>query len=280
MTRIGFVVHDRRPEAAALAADLERFLVDAGHHVRTAGAVAAGFDATFVDGIDFVVSLGGDGTMLRSVELVAGGGVPILGVNLGQLGYLTEVEPDAAVVAVQRVLDGDYTVHHRMLLDVSVVRSGATEADPALGVLALNEAVLERAGSGHTVRLDVRIDGSVFTPYEADALIVATPTGSTAYAFSARGPIIAPDHDALLITPVSPHMLFDRSLVLGPASVVELEVAGGRKATLTVDGRIHAGLFDGDVVRCTAAAQRAQLIQLGPRDFHRILKLKFGLRDR
>jgi NAD+ kinase len=126
----------------------------------------------------------------------------------------------------------------------------------------------------------VEIDERFFTPYTADGLIVATPTGSTAYALSARGPIVEPTHRALLLTPVSPHMLFDRTLVLEPDTVVRLVVAGGRPASLSVDGRMLGQLDDGDSITCTASEHSARFVVFGRRDFHGILKAKFKLGDR
>ena len=145
---------------------------------------------------------------------------------------------------------------------------------------ALNEAVLEKTPMGHTVRLSVGINGEFFTTYAADGLIVATPTGSTAYSFSARGPIVAPEHRAFVLTPVSPHMLFDRSMVFGPEASLRLEVDGHRPATLSVDGRNLGALNEGDSITCTASERSARLVTFGPRDFHKILKAKFGLNDR
>jgi NAD+ kinase len=286
MAAVAFVVHPDRPEAAQVAADTADWLLGLGHRVclPTEDAVRVGRPELGVDetdlaeGLDVAVSLGGDGTILRTVALVARHDVPVLGVNFGQLGYLTDVEPEGIRPALERVLAGTHGIEERMLLDVEVVsRSGAI---PDQHVLALNEAVLEKTSSGHTIRLDVDLDGVRFTPYAADGLIVATPTGSTAYAFSARGPIVEPTHRALLLTPVSPHMLFDRTLVLDDDSDVQLTVSGNRDAALVVDGRSFGDLQPGDVVRCRAATQVARLVISGPRDFHAILKAKFGLSDR
>ncbi len=145
---------------------------------------------------------------------------------------------------------------------------------------ALNEAVVEKQEAGHTVRLLVRIDGATFTSYAADGLIIATPTGSTAYSLSARGPVVSPKHRALLLTPVSPHMLFDRSLVLDPDEQVEIEVIGDRPATLSIDGQSAATLAEGDTVVVHASASVARFVRYGERRFHQILKTKFGLSDR
>jgi NAD+ kinase len=279
------VVHRDRPEAAVLARRTAASLAAAGHDVRlertnarAVGLATLGYGrAEALAGADVAVSLGGDGTMLHTVALAAPFDVPVVGVNLGQLGYLTEVDPDGLDDALRRFLSGDHRIEERMLLSVVVERA---DGGPGTRELALNEAVLEKTVSGHTVRLGVTLDGDFFTTYATDGLIVATPTGSTAYAFSARGPILAPTHRAILLTPVSPHMLFDRSLVLGPDTEVRVTVESPRPAALTVDGRMEGELAMGDAVVCRAAPEVARLVTFGGRDFHRTLKAKFGLNDR
>lgn len=287
MGAIGLSVHHSRPMAAVLARRVIAWAEGHGHTVRLPLSDAAGIDrsdlgvepSAFADGLSLVVSLGGDGTMLRAVDLVSDQGVPVLGVNVGQLGYLTVVEPAETERALDRFFDGDHLIDHRMMLEVSVDAPSWPEAEAPIE-LGLNEVVVEKAPMGHTVRLAVSLDGDFFTTYAADGLIVATPTGSTAYAFSARGPIVAPAHKALLLTPVSPHMLFDRSLVLEPTTKVRLEVVGERPATLSVDGRTLGTLIEGDAIVCTASDASAQLVAFAERDFHQILKRKFGLNDR
>ena len=300
MATVGILLHHERDQAAELARDAADWLGERGHEVRLplrdagiAGLASLGVaEAEFPRALDLAVSIGGDGTMLRTVDLVAADGVPVVGVNVGQLGYLTEVEPPGLRMALKRFLAGSYEVEERMLLRIGVEtarplpevvgdgggRSGH-RGDPAT-FLALNEAVLEKTPMGHTVRLGVSIDGEMFTPYAADGLIVATPTGSTAYAFSARGPIVEPTHRCLLMTPVSPHMLFDRSLVLAPDARLRIEVLGDRPATLSVDGHNLGTLHRGDAVTMTAATPSARFVTFGPRNFLRILKSKFGLADR
>ncbi len=284
MAVVGLIVHQGRAEAAEHARQLALWLIDRGHEVRlppaeasSVGLGAHGVDeACFGRGADLVVTLGGDGSILRAVELLGESEVPILGVDYGQLGYLTEVQPVEARSAVQRALEGRHGIEERMLLEVTVERDGGVVDRH----LALNEAVVERAADANTIRLAVDFDGEFFTTYAADGLIVATPTGSTAYAFSVRGPIIAPTHRALLLTPISPHMLFDRSLVLEPTTGVGLRIDGHRPASLSVDGRRVGVLGDADLVRCTAAGGSVRLVTFGSRRFHRVLKAKFGLNDR
>jgi NAD+ kinase len=284
---VAIVLHHGRSEATELAVAAAEWLDQRGHEVRLAApeAAIAGLDrhavdpAALVDGVDVAVSLGGDGTMLRTVDLVADGQVPVIGVNLGNLGYLTEVEPSGVLPALERYLAGDYVVQERMRMEVRVDAPSCPDVE-SCSHPALNEAVLGKTPSGQIVRVLVSVDGEEFTTYHTDGIIIATPTGSTAYAWSAGGPIVAPDHRALLLTPVAPHMLFDRSLVLPPSSVIRLEVVADRQASLSVDGRNLGLLGEGDAIECTAAAHPARLVRFEPRSFLQILKAKFDLSDR
>ena len=284
MATVAVLLHHERDEASVLAAESVAWLLAHDHEVRMPSRDAEIIahpefgvdDASLADGCDLALSLGGDGTMLRTDDLFAGAGAAILGVNVGQLGYLTDVEPADARGAIERFLAGGGGIEERMLLSVRVDR---VEGEP-VEHLAFNEAVLEKTPMGHTVRLAVEVDGEFFTTYAADGLIVATPTGSTAYSVSARGPIVAHRHRAQLLTPVSPHMLFDRTLVLEPEARLRLVVQGHRAATLSVDGRNLGELGEGDSITCTAAPRSARLVTFGPRDFLQILKTKFGLNDR
>jgi NAD+ kinase len=230
------------------------------------------------------LSLGGDGTMLRTVKLLGGADVPIIGVNVGLLGYLTEVESPALTPALERwaagPTSGRWRVEERMMLDATLHRNNPPPGSTDESWTALNEAVVEKLEPGHTVRLLVRIDGAVFTSYAADGLIIATPTGSTAYSLSARGPVVSPRHRAVLLTPVSPHMLFDRSLVLDPDEQVEVEVLGHRVAALSIDGQAAATLSEGDLLTLRSSTSVARFIRFGESRFHQILKTKFGLADR
>jgi NAD+ kinase len=281
---VGLVPHRDRPVAHALAQQVASTLMACDISVRVPKdlAAAAGLEALgvepagFAAGLDLVVSLGGDGTMLHTVQLVYPNPVPILGVNAGQLGYLSEVEPPELDALLPRLIAGDFEVSERMMLAVDV-----TSSSDANGTwYALNEAVLEKPRTGHLIHLDVSINGSTFTSYAADGVIVATPTGSTAYSFSARGPIASPAMRCILVTPISPHMLFDRSLLLGDGERIELLVRDDRSVVITLDGRELGELATGDRVACRAAAEPLRFVSLHPRDFHQVLKQKFSLPDR
>lgn len=276
--RIGLVLHGADPQALLEAERLAQRLRSDGHDV-----VALVEDAErvsqltqvepdeFASDLDLAVSLGGDGTMLRTVAQLQGADVHILGVNFGDLGYLTVTEPHGLDEAIARWLDGDYDVENRMLVSGSV--DGQT-------FHALNDIVVERAPGTTTVRIHVTIDGKPFTSYPADGIIVSTPTGSTAYALSARGPIVYPTHSAIQITPVSPHMLFDRSLVLRPDSQVRLTLEGHREAVVSVDGNTMHTMQPGTTILCTQSERVAKLITFGPRDNLAVLKSKLGIADR
>jgi NAD+ kinase len=216
--------------------------------------------------------------MLRTVDLVCGSGVPVLGVNVGHLGYLTEVLPDELPDALQRFLAGDYRLEVRMTLEAEVVAAAGEGGSQTIH--ALNDAVLQRTPAGHTARLAVSIGGERFLTYAADSMIVATPTGSTAYNLSAHGPVVSPRARVLIMTPVAAHQLFDRSLVLAQGEDITIEIIDGRQAELVVDGQDFGLLSLGDVLRCRSGQHDALLVSFGKRHFHHILKQKFGLADR
>lgn len=274
MARIAFAIRPHRPEADALADRAVAWLQERGHETVRSVMVDRTID---LDGADLLVSLGGDGTLLRSVDSALDSGVPVLGVNLGRLGFLTEVEPAGLEDALGRFLEGRYEVEERMTLSVVVTGADGTVLD---GLCALNEATVEKTVPGHTVRIAASIDGTPFVTFASDGLLLATPTGSTAYNLSARGPLLSPRLRALVLTPVSPHMLFDRPMVLDPDQHVLLEVLGPRPAVLVVDGLTVAALEPGATVACREGDRPARLVTFGSRDFHAILRAKFHLADR
>ncbi|HUZ19499.1 MAG TPA: NAD(+)/NADH kinase [Acidimicrobiales bacterium] len=276
--RVALIVHPTRAAAKELAEAARAWWEAHDYEVVEVTTVDGSVVPEIANGdVAFAVSLGGDGTMLRTVQLTVGRGVPVLGVNLGNLGYLTQVEPASMEGAFERLLAGDYEVEERMTLDISL-RSGAARTPRAL--LALNEAALEKTGPGHTIRVGVSIDDRPFLTYAVDGILVASPTGSTAYNFSARGPILSPHLRAMVLTPVSPHMLFDRSLVLEPDESIGLRLLDDRPAALVVDGSTVAMLEAGDTVDVAAGPRPARIVCFGRRDFHAVLRAKFGLTDR
>jgi NAD+ kinase len=277
MATIGLAPHPERAQTLEIAKETAVWLEQEGHTavIFQAGPAAPGAPAR-LDDLDLMVSLGGDGTLLRAAALVVGRDVPVLGVNFGRFGYLTAAEPDGLHVAVERFLSGDYVLERRMTLDASVQGPKATRCTAT----ALNDVVLARPSGSHAVHVRVAVAGRHFLSYAVDAMIVSTATGSTGYNFSARGPIVSPKLRCLVVTPVSPHMLFDRSLVLDSSDEVALRVEGRLDAELAVDGEACGKVRVGERVVCRQGAHDVLLVSFGERSFESVLKSKFRLSDR
>jgi NAD+ kinase len=246
VSNVGFVIHEGRAAAVAAASAL-RTSLEAGGIGCLDGAPA---------GVALVVAIGGDGTFLRGAHAAAVIGVPVLGVKVGRLGFLTEVEPQDAASLIAKALDGGAPVEERLAV-VAEPLDGAS-FDPEWG---MNEIMIEKRARHRLVRLRVEIDGEYLTTFSADGVIVATPTGSTAYSFSARGPIVSPSVDALVVTAVAPHMVFDRSFVLAAEQVVTLEVVGEEPGLLSADGRDAVELAVGAEVRIRRAEDPALFVR-------------------
>lgn len=285
MRRLGLAVHRFRPDAVALAREVARWASTHGIDAVCNEGDIPTISSSHVTGgdvgeADLLVSIGGDGTMLRAVRALRGAPVPVIGVNVGQLGYMATVEESDILPSLETFIKGaegsDFFYDDRMMLDVAMWSGGALLSTH----LALNELVIEKREAGHTARLGLDIDRASFTTYAADGLIIATPTGSTAYSLSARGPILSPRLRAVLVTPVSPHMLFDRSMVLDATEKVRVEVLGHRPVSAATDGDLVHTLSPGDVVEVGAAKEVARLVRFEEQRFHQILKSKFGLEDR
>lgn len=274
MPAVLLVVHPERPAALDLAAKARQWWQDRGRSVVELSDSSDSGKGLLTGDLELAVSLGGDGTMLRAVELVAPAGVPVLGVNLGRMGYLTEVEPSGIEDAFERFVKGAYIVEERMALDVEIEGSAAGRH------VALNEAIVEKSEPGHTIRVAVEIAGRPFLTYAADGLLVSTPTGSTAYNLSARGPVVSPRLRALVLTPISPHLVFDRSLVLEPEEWVRLTLLESHGGVAVLDGSRVVPMKVGDRVTCKASARPARFVSFGARDFHSVLRARFGLTDR
>lgn len=249
MSVVGFVVHDGREAAVAAAGSLRAAL-------ESKGAAVVDVAGTGDEVLDLVVSVGGDGTFLRAAHVAAQADCPVLGVKVGRLGFLTEVEPGEALDLISRALAGDADIEER--LAATAERAGGIEFPPQWG---LNEIMVEKRARHRLIRLAVEVDGAYVTTFSADGVVVATPTGSTAYSFSARGPIVSPEVRCLVLTPVAAHMVFDRSFVLGAEQHVVLEVVGDEPGLLTADGRQSVEIPVGSRVLIRAADRPARLVR-------------------
>lgn len=283
LASVGICLKPGQPQAAGLVRGLGKWLEERGLRVvfdedaaEPAGQPVTARD-TLVAEADLVIVLGGDGTLLSVARHAGERAVPILGVNLGTLGFMTEIAQDEIFAALERVLGGQMRVESRMRLRVRVLR-GAEE----LGVwLALNDAVVANATSARLVEITARVDGDDITTYHADGLIVATPTGSTAYSLSAGGPILDPRLEAFVLTPISPHTLTQRPVVLPGDLRIEVSSRGrGDELRLTVDGQTGVALRDEDRVEIVRSEHPVSLVVSPFRNHFAILreKLRWGAR--
>jgi NAD+ kinase len=223
--------------------------------------------------VDAVIVLGGDGTILQAARAFSGTNMPLLGVNLGQMGFLAEVEPPMLERALQQLLEGSYEVLHRLMLAARVLRGGRTVAE----YTALNDVVISKGQASRIIYLDTYVNDKHLETYPSDGIIIATPTGSTGYSLSAGGPIVNPYLDVIIITPICPHLLHHRSVIVSGSERVSVH-PWTRQAdvNLTVDGQIDFPLQDHDVVQVARAPLTTPLIQLHGTDFYTLLHRKLS----
>jgi len=276
--RLALVLHPTRQSSATIGAAVAKAAAARG--IET---VASPGDAPRIPGVtawarggrepvaDVVVAVGGDGTVLEASHLSRDSDVPLLGVNAGNVGFLAEVEPARIPEALDRLLAGDYRISTRMTLD-------ATLPDGTV-VPGLNDVVVEKAVSRQVVGIAVSVAGEDLVEYRTDAVIVATPTGSTAYTFSAGGPLVDPEIECLILTAVAPHNLFGRPIVFGPTVALRIAITSDRPARVNVDGRHHADLSPGDAITVVRGSRPVRLVRLTPGNFARTVKEKFHLHD-
>lgn len=221
-------------------------------------------EAELVGSVDLLIAIGGDGTLLRAARRVAGRAVPLVGINRGRLGFLTDISPDVMLGAVDEIIAGDYLADERSLLEARIVGPGR-END---SMFALNDVVLQKGEAGRTMDFVTSVDGVYVNTHAGDGLIVATATGSTAYALSCGGPIIQPDVDALVMVPIAPHTLSDRPLVLNASSLIDISVepGGSLPAYVACDGEELGRLGPEERLRVRTAEETVTLLH--PRDYN------------
>ncbi|MFI9247441.1 NAD(+)/NADH kinase [Streptomyces sp. NPDC053086] len=315
VNRVGLVVHGGRAEAVATArivrawcaehavgcADIDVWQEGARHSARE--------EVDSAGDPDLIVTLGGDGTFLRGSRLAAENDALVLGVDLGRVGFLTEVPATAVREALDAVREERISVESRMLLTLrascrlevpthmeALLRYGRGPMLPpprvrtdcvagsdwgvALDVTALNDVVVEKLARDRQVSVAVYLAGRLLACYSADALLVATPTGSTAYSFAAGGPVVSPRAEGLVFTPVAPHMVFNRSVVAAPDEPIALRVLpGSGQAAVSIDGQLRGVLSPGDWIGVYAAERRLKAVRLGPMDFYGRLRERMNLTD-
>ena len=225
--------------------------------------------------VDLMVAVGGDGTMLHAARGAALRGVPLLGVNRGRLGFLTDISPERMSATIDTLLRGDYVAESRLMLEAEISGGEAVRGP----MLALNDVVLKTVDTGHMEDFRTTVDGEFVNTHGGDGLIVATATGSTAYALSCGGPIIQPDVEALVIVPIAPHTLSDRPLVVKSSSRIEVTVAlrpGSRDAQVTCDGEILGEMGSGETLDIRAAKETVQLLHPRGQNYYELLRSKLN----
>ena len=229
-------------------------------------------ESSFASRADLIVAIGGDGTLLYAARLVAGRPVPLLGINRGRLGFLTDVSPASMLEDVESVLAGSYTEDRRSLLSARLERSGAAP----VGALALNDVVLAKVDTGRTLDFETSINGRFVNSHGGDGMVVATATGSTAYALSCGGPIVEPNLDVWVLAPISPHTLSDRPIVVQAGSRVQIRLSErlGARAQVTCDGLVLGELEHGDQLLIEGADATITLLHPPGYDYYRLLRSK------
>jgi NAD+ kinase len=279
--KVGIIANPNKTGAKdtlkALCLALEKKNVTPVLETQTAKLLGTGVGvdpATFADNCDLVAVLGGDGTMLNAASQIGPAGIPVAGINIGTLGFLTTCTDEELDIFADAITSGKYTLIKRMQLKATVVSEDGTKKH----FRALNEITLARGQTGRLVSLDAWVDGELLNHYRADGLIVATTTGSTAYSLSAGGPLIAPKADVFVITPICPHSLSNRSLVVSDSSTVELAPAADAECPMlfTADGREVVNINNGDRIVVEQAGHALPLLRLEGRSFYTTLRQKLG----
>jgi NAD+ kinase len=282
MRQIAIIYKRTRPEAAKLACDLEKWLqkrnvnVFSRENIDKSQADSCGYPKIEMpEGTDMVVVLGGDGTFLSVARFLENNLTPIVGINLGGMGFLTEISTDSCYREISQILDGHYEVEERMRLQISINRNGKEIFKQSV----LNDAVINKGALARIVDLKTTINGRYLTHYRADGLIVATPTGSTAYNLSAGGPIVYPTSQAIILTPICPFTLTNRPIILPSDVIVQVELgAPTEDVALTCDGQVGCSLASSDRIVVSAGDVPLRLIKTPSIDYFQILrnKLKWG----
>lgn len=282
MKKIIICPNEKRDIDMQLTGELEKLLRGLGADVKITpffesapGGSAARAFGSDLDDADCVICLGGDGTILHISKATAKANVPLLGINLGTIGFLAGLERDEWQEAA-RVVTDNCTVEHRMMLDVRVYRDGEEKVSETV----LNDAVIERGAEEHMVHITARSDGREMCSFAGDGIIFSTPTGSTGYSMSAGGPVVEPEAEDFLMTPICAHTLPNQVFVLAPTRVLTAELIGAeeRSARLMVDGKNAFSLRNGDVVRVTRSEYVTKLVRIKDRDFYTLVNRKLTMK--
>ena len=280
MKIVGLFPYIKRARVADVTLELIGILENSGYTVmlETKNAAELGREdlgyplQEMLDRIELGIALGGDGTLLQAARFLRRRQTPIFGVNLGHMGFLTEIDDQDIGEAVRRLQAGEFYLEDRIMVEARVRRDGKA-GEPLVG---LNDIVIAKGASPRMLRMEIRIDGHLTAAFAADGLIVATPTGSTAYSLSAGGPVLEPRLHVLMLTPICAHSVFARPLVVGRDAKIEIGfISLPSEAMLTADGQEGVRLQEGDIISCYAAPQPTRLVRFQERSFYDLLRERF-----
>lgn len=256
MKTVGILYNPKIAAAGGLAEELANFLPSINAAVWLCSAWEEEAARSQIEGTDLLLSIGGDGTILRAARAALSYSVPIVGINLGRLGFMTELGPEEARDRLSQYLRGEGWIDERAMLEVQLADRGHYHA--------LNDVFVGRGAIPRVVNVETSIDGALMTTYRADGVILSTATGSTGYSLAAGGPILCPQAREMILNPVSPHLAFANALVLPSTAVIELRVHTTHEAVLSVDGQVNVGLEDGDCVRARLSPDVARFLRAQP----------------
>ena len=268
---IGLVANPLRPEATQCASSAEKMLREKGCIVVYPHESKSDAENTVFPQPECIITFGGDGTLLIGARIAMKYQIPLLGINLGTVGFLTEEQPEHLAQTLDRLLRGDFAEEERSLLQV-------TNLQTCDSWTALNDAVITRGGYARLIRMETQVNGQSYGTFTADGLIAATPTGSTGYSLSAGGPIVEPQMDCMILTPVCAHSLAQRPCIVSGRSVIDICLQPDRSQTaeLQIDGLNRGSLKDGDRVRIALCSERFRLIRMHPYDFFGLVRTKLN----
>ena len=269
-SRVGILFHPKKPESRQLAEEIGRYLTASGvRDIWLESAWEEGATTAHLPNVDLLITLGGDGTLLRAARMGAAHEVPMLGVKMGRLGFLAEVQPNDWQAPLDRMLAGDYWIEQRLMVRVRVERHDAATGELVNCCVydALNDVVLSRGNLARVVRISVELDDSYLTTYTCDGLIVSTATGSTGYALAVSGPIMPPELRNILVIPIAPHLSMDRAVILAEGAKIRLRAHSDYPPMLTVDGQVVVEVEEGDEVVVVGSPHLARFVRIRERGY-------------
>ncbi len=282
--KIGIVSNNKKEEAIKIAKEIHDYLLKKDcmpillkkDVMRKKYSLSSMDEDDFAREVDYIISVGGDGTFLRAAKYVFKREVPIMGVNVGNLGFLAEIEKNKLYTALEKLINGDFIIEDRMLIECKVIRDGHEIEGNNFPYIALNEFVITRSMNEKIIKIKLMARGYPVLEFGADGLIVSTPTGSTAYSLSAGGPVVEPTNEVLIITPICAHTLYNRSLIFKPDNIIDIEIgAKNQNNSLSVDGvKSPVNLVDGDIIRVNKSKLKIKLITFNHNIFFKVFKEK------